>query len=81
MCGVKHIQLDWENEVEVLKQSPAVIIYMLPNMFVVMGLVVLAVFLGTRFDHRLLTIIWTLITSVLALLSYRRVLKLSARRV
>ena len=81
VCGVKHIQLDWENEVEVLKQSPAVVIYMLPNMFVVMGLVVLAVFLGTRVDHRLLTLLWTLIASVLALLSYRRVLKLSVRRV
>jgi ABC-2 type transport system permease protein len=49
-------------------------------MFVVMGLVVLVVFLGMRMDHRLLALILILIASLLAALSYLRVLSLSRRR-
>ena len=77
VCGIRHMRLDWENEIEVIKQSAAVAIYMLPNMFVVMGLTVLVVFLGTRMDHRLLTLILTMIAAVLAALSYRKVMILS----
>ena len=73
------MRLDWENEIEVIKQGAAVAIYMLPNMFVVMGLMVLVVFLGTKMDHKLLTIVLTLITALLAGLSYRRVMVLAKR--
>ena len=79
VCGVKHIKLEWENEVEVIKQGAAVLIYMLPNMFVVMGLCVLVVFLGTRMNHLLLAGIFIIITGVMALLSYRRVLSLAKK--
>ena len=79
VCGIRHMRLDWENEIEVIKQGAAVAIYMLPNMFAVMGLMVLVVFLGTRMDHRLLTLILILIMAVLAGLSYMRVMALSKR--
>ena len=79
VCGIRHMRLDWENEIEVIKQGAAVAIYMLPNMFVVMGLIVLVVFLGTRMDQRLVTLALTLIAAVLARLSYRRVMILSRR--
>ena len=77
VCGIKHMRLDWENEVEVIKQGAAVSLYLLPNMFVVMGLVVLVVFLGTRMDHDLLALIFILITAALAAVCYKRVLSLS----
>lgn len=77
VCGIRHLRLDWENEVEVIKQGAAVAIYMFPNMFVVMGLIVLVVFLGLRMDHRLLALILTAIVSALAALSYRRVMHLA----
>ena len=80
VCGVKHMRLDWENEMEVIKQGAAVVIYMLPNMFAAMGLTVLVVFLGTKIEHWLLTLILILITSALAALSYLRVMALSRRR-
>ena len=80
VCGVRHMRLDWENEIEVIKQGSAVTIYMLPNMFVVMGLTVLVVFLGTRMDHKLLALILILAAAALALLSYRRVMILSDQR-
>ena len=79
VCGIKHMRLDWENEIEVIKQGAAVAIYMLPNMFAVMGLMGLVVFLGMRMDHKLLTLILILITAVLAGLSYLRVMALSRR--
>ena len=79
VCGVKHMRLDWENEIEVIKQGSAVAIYMLLNMFIVMGLIVLVVFLGTRMDHALLTLILILITAILAGLSYMRVMSLARK--
>ncbi len=77
VCGVRHMRLDWENEMEVIKQSAAVAIYMLPNMFAVMGLTVLVVILGMRIDHRLLALGFTGVALLLAGLSYLRVMKLA----
>lgn len=77
VCGVRHMRLDWENEIEVIKQGTAVALYMLPNLFVVMALVVGVVILGLHMDHRLLAILLTLLAAALAALSYRRVLRLA----
>ena len=77
VCGVKHMRLDWENEVEVIKQGAAVTIYLLPNMFVVMGLCVLVVILGRKLDHSIIAAAFILISSALAALSYKRVMKLA----
>ena len=79
VCGIRHMRLDWENEIEVIKQGAGVAIYLLPNLFVVMGLTVLVVFLGLRMDHRMLAVILTLIAALLALLSYMRVMALSKK--
>ena len=79
VCGIKHMRLDWENEVEVIKQGSAVAIYLLPNMFVTMGLCVLCVVLGREIDHSLIAVGFIAITGVLALLSYMRVMMLSKR--
>ena len=79
VCGIRHMRLDWENEIEVIKQGAGVAIYLLPNMFVVMGLTVLAVVLGLRTDHRLLTLAFTAVAAALAALSCRRVMVLSRR--
>ena len=80
VCGIRHMRLDWENEIEVIKQGSAVAIYMLPNMFAVMGLTVLVVFLGTKMDHRLLAFLLILTAVTLAALSYLRVMALSKKR-
>ena len=79
VCGVRHMRLDWENEIEVVKQGAAVTIYLLPNMLVVMGLTVGSVFLGMRVDHRLLALGFALLAAVLAALSYARVMALAKR--
>ncbi|MBQ6341873.1 MAG: hypothetical protein IJI41_01985 [Anaerolineaceae bacterium] len=77
VCGVRHMRLDWENEVEVIKQGAAVTVYLLPNLFITMVLIGLTIFLGTRMDHKLLTCIFILVTGVLTALSYRKVIALS----
>ena len=80
VCGVRYMRTDWENEVEVIKQGAAVTLYLLPNMFVVMGLTVLVVILGMRLDHIRIALGFTLAAALLAALSYRRVMVLSKKR-
>lgn len=80
VCGIRHIKLEWENEVEVIKQGSAVALYMFPNMFVVMGLTVLSVFLGTKINHNLLTGIFIIIAGLLALICYRRAISLTKKQ-
>ena len=80
VCGVKYMRLDWENDVEVIKQGTNVMVYLFPNMFVSMALTVLVVVLGMHMDHILLTLIFIVITAVLAILSYFRVLSLAAKQ-
>lgn len=79
VCGIRFMRLDWENEVEVIKQGRAVVIYMFPNMIAAMGLVVLSVWLGMRMDHIILTIVFIVAVSVLAGLSYLRAIALAER--
>ncbi len=70
VCGIKHMRLDWENEIEVIKQSAAMAIYLFPNMFLTMGMMVLAVVLGFFMDFKLVALVMTGFYGVLALLTY-----------
>ncbi|MBP5265366.1 MAG: hypothetical protein J6Z06_00905 [Lachnospiraceae bacterium] len=76
VCGIKHMRLDWENEVEVVKQGAAVMIYMFPNMFITMGLIVLVVWLGTVVNPTMVTLALLAVASILAALSYAKVMRL-----
>ena len=80
VCGVKHMRLDWENEVEVIKQGTAVSLYLFPNMIVAMGLIILNIFLGMRFDHRLIALVFILIVALLAILCYLWVMSVAKRK-
>jgi len=80
LCGVKHIKLEWENEIEVVKQGAAVAIYLFPNMFGTMGIVVLVVFLGTKISGNMITILLSTIMAVLALVCYMRTFKISEQK-
>lgn len=79
VCGIKHMRLDWENEIEVIKQGTGVMIYLLPNMFVAMGVCALSVYLGTKINHSVLALGFIAIVSLMAALSYRYALKLAKR--
>lgn len=77
VCGVKHMRLDWENEIEVVKQGTAVTIYLLPNMFITMGLTVAVVALGMKMNADLILAGLTVVVLVLTVLSYLMVLSLA----
>ena len=79
VCGMKHMRLDWENEIEVVKQGTAVMLYLFPNMFVSMGMVVLVVALGMRMNANILSLAVAALALVLAVLSYRKAMKLADR--
>lgn len=80
VCGIRHMRLDWENEIEVIKQGAAVAIYLLPNMFVIMGLAALVIYLGTFMNHVLIAAFFTAVALLLSFLSYLRVLSLAKRQ-
>ncbi len=81
VCGIKHLRLDWENEIEVIKQGTGVAIYMFPNMFADMGLIVLAAVMGKYMDHRLIALIFIAVVSLLALIFYKRSMSLAKKEI
>lgn len=66
-CGIRYLRLDWENEVEVIKQGKAVVAYLFPNMFGTLILMTAMVFLNTIVDGRLIIILMTTIAFLLTL--------------
>jgi ABC-2 type transport system permease protein len=79
-CGAKHMNLDWENEVQVIKQGRAVTAYLLPNMLSTMviggGIVALGIIYG------ILPLLMSGLSAaylLLAGLSYLSVKKIAAR--
>ena len=56
VCGAKHMQLDWENEIQVIKQGRAVATYLLPNMMSTMLIGGGAVAIGIAFKILPITI-------------------------
>lgn len=80
VCGIKHMKLEWENEIEVVKQGAAVTIYLLPNMFVTMIFSALSIFLGIIMGHMIPTLIFIVLYSGLAVISYIGVMSLARKR-
>lgn len=79
VCGLKFQKFDWENEMEIIKQGAGTVAYLLPNMFISMGLVVLMVVLGLKFSFVTITLITAAVYLLLALISYLMVMKKAER--
>ena len=79
VCGIRHMKLEWENEIEVIKQGAAVMIYLFPNMLVSIGLIVLSVFLGTKIDRNIILAVLIALVSILAAFCYRRACSLAEK--
>ena len=71
------MKLDWENEIEAIKQGTAVVIYMFPNMILtcllLVGSIILAKVVGTITG----TIIIMAAYAVLSVIFYFRTMKLA----
>ena len=81
VCGIKHMRLDWENEIEIIKQGGGVGIYLFTNMLLCFMLLGASIGLGIIINPDAATIIVIAFVTLLAGLSYMRVMKLSDRQV
>ncbi len=63
-------KFEWENEVEVIKQGASVAVYMLPNLFLAMVLMVLVVALGFFMNPYIVSLVITLVAAAFAGLFY-----------
>ena len=72
LCNVGHPNFEWTNEIEVIKQSTAVTLYTLPNMFIMMLLAVLVIFSGKVINPDITVVGITTIYMALAALFYKR---------
>ena len=73
VCGIRYMRLDWENEIEAIKQSTAVAVYIFPNLFGTMGIIVGSVILGTVIGAKAVSVIITVVAAMLAGICYLRV--------
>ncbi len=80
VIGIKFMRLDWENEVEVIKQGTAVFVYLMPNMLLGMIFIFGAVILGQMMNHNLLACVEFAIALVLSILSYLAALSLAKKQ-
>ncbi|MBQ3795411.1 MAG: hypothetical protein II842_03850 [Butyrivibrio sp.] len=76
-CGIHFMKLDWENEIEVIKQGTGVVVYMFPNMILTMALLFGCIFLSKSIGTIGVTALAALIYAVLTLAFTLRVKKLS----
>lgn len=75
-CGLLSPKFEWTNEMEVIKQGIGVLLYMLPNMFIMMILAVAVIFLGQFVNPDIEITALTIVYMALAALFY----KLSIRK-
>ena len=78
-CGAKKMRLDWDNEIQVVKQGPGPSLYVLTNMFPLMLIISalggLAFIMDTKLPALALSVIYLLFT----LLSYKGVKKVASK--
>lgn len=70
VCGLRHRNLEWENEVEVVKQGAAVGWYLLSNMPIALILVIVAVMLGSVLSVNIICLMFTAAVVILSLVRW-----------
>lgn len=78
ICGIKHMRLDWENEIEAIKQGSAVVLYLFPNILVCFILIGASIALGTVLESNVIALIMIALVTFITWLNYRKVMKLCA---
>lgn len=75
-CGIHFMKLDWENEIEVIKQGTAVVIYMFPNMILTSLFLFGSIFLSGAIGSGAAVIIFTVLYLLLTGVFYLRIKRL-----
>ena len=79
-CGIHFMRLDWENEIEVIKQGVAALIYMMPNMILSIVFLLASVILANVVGKTIVVIAAMFIYAVLTAVFYLRVKALAKKR-
>lgn len=72
-CNLRHVNMEWDKEVEVVKQGSAVMFYMLPNMFITMGAAAAAFIIGHMIGPVPILLLTAGVYGAVAFLYYRLV--------
>ncbi|MCQ2537165.1 MAG: hypothetical protein MJ124_02075 [Lachnospiraceae bacterium] len=75
ILGIKHMKLEWENEIEVIKQGTAVGFYIMINMFLTMAAGAAAVIGSFTINSNIIQLGIAVIYVIIALICYRIVIK------
>lgn len=76
-CGIRHIKLEWENDMEVIKNSAGVGVYVLVNMVLTMIATVGAIFIGISKGAAFTNFALAIIYGILAFIFYKWSMKLA----
>ncbi len=79
-CGLKHLRLDWQNEVEVVKQGAAVTFYLLPNMFATMAASALFILCCNTLGGAVGALVIMAVYGILGFLAYSSLRKTARQR-
>ena len=79
-CGVHFMRLDWENEIEVIKQGTAVAIYIFPNVIITCLMLVGSIFLANVVGVIAGTGIIMAAYAIFAVVFYFRTMKLAEEK-
>lgn len=78
-CGIHFMKLDWENEIEVIKQGTAVVIYLFPNMILTFAILFAVIFLANVLGVVPTTLVFMVIYCIFILIAALRVKSLVKR--
>lgn len=77
VCGLKFLKLEFENDIEIVKQSAAVTAYLLPNLLLTTVLASGAVYFGLKIGSVSILIIISLLYFILTLVAYLLISRLA----
>lgn len=70
LCGIKFMKLDWEYEIEIIKHSTALVVYLFPNLIITMIMIVVVIILGMIVSAKIVTGILVVLVSLFAAVLY-----------
>ena len=79
-CGLHFMRLDWENEIEVVKQGAAVMIYMFPNMLLTVACMIGSIILSSMIGKTFVVIAAMFLYAILTVVFSLRIKALAKKR-
>ena len=81
LCGIHYRRLDWENEIEVVKQGTALVLYLFPNMMLTMAFIVGVTSLGRKINPAVIQFILIPVILLIAFVCWKKAIEAAERPV